>query len=274
MINWLHTFQPERTMLTLGPINIYWYGLFIVLGIITALLVSLGLARLYHLKSDKIFDISFWLIINGLIGARLYEVCLELPYYLNKPLNIFKVWEGGLAIHGAIIAGVLTLLYFARKEKLSFWTLGALFAPGLAIGQAIGRWGNYFNQELFGLPTNAPWGIPINLLNRPENHQNFSFFHPTFLYESLGLILIFIILLLLTLVLLKHKSGLAIEPVIIAATYLILSSSLRFYLEYIKIDPAPLFLSLRWPQFFSLIIILSTFLSLIFIYHANQTKKH
>ena len=260
-------------MLNLGSITIYWYGLFIVLGIIIALIISLKIARLYQVNSNIIFDISFWLIINGLIGARLYEVFLEFTYYLSNPLNILKVWEGGLAIHGAVIAGALTLFYFARKEKTSFWKLSALFVPGLAIGQAIGRWGNYFNQELFGQPTGLPWGIPINILRRPETYKSFSFFHPTFLYESLGLIIIFIILLALTNVLLKDKKNISKEPLVITSTYLILASILRFSLEYIKIDQAPLFLSLRWPQFFSLMIILLAISSLIFNFHANQKTK-
>lgn len=259
-------------MLNLGPITIYWYGLFIVLGISAALLVTLKIARYYQLNRDIVFDISFWLIINGLIGARLYEVLLEFPYYLSNPLSVFKVWEGGLAIHGAMLAGILTIIYFARKEKISFWTLSALFVPGLAIGQAIGRWGNYFNQELFGRPTRLPWGIPINILNRPEAYKSFTFFHPTFLYESLGLVLIFIILLALTFVLLKDKKSISKEPLVITAVYLILASALRFSLEYIKVDQTPLFFSLRWPQFFSLIIILSAILSLIFNFHANKKR--
>ena len=272
MINWLHTFQPQAILLSLGPINIYWYGLFIVLGIGAALLVSLKIARYYKLEPDKIFDISFWLIINGLIGARLYEVLLEASYYLSNPLNIFKVWEGGLAIHGAIIAGILTIIYFAKKEQVSFWNLAALFTPGLALGQAIGRWGNYFNQELFGEPTNLPWGIAINSLNRPLGYQEFTFFHPTFLYESLGLTVIFLILISLTVALLKGKVKISQEPVLITSVYLILSSFLRFSLEYIKIDNTPILLGLRWPQFFSLVIILFSFISLIFTFHGKKNK--
>lgn len=272
MINWLHTFQPQAILISLGPVNIYWYGLFIVVGISAALLVSLKIARHHHIQSDKVFDISFWLIINGLIGARIYEVFLELPYYLSNPLNMIRVWEGGLAIHGAIIAGLLTLLYFAKKEKISFWNLASLFAPGLALGQAIGRWGNYFNQELFGQPTSLPWGIPINPTNRPSAYQEFAFFHPTFLYESLGLILIFLILFSLTTILLKEKSKTYRESVFITCFYLILSALLRFSLEYIKIDNTPVFLGLRWPQFFSLIIILFSIISLIFSIHAKKNK--
>jgi phosphatidylglycerol:prolipoprotein diacylglycerol transferase len=272
MITWLHTFNPQATLISLGPINIYWYGLFIVLGIGVALLVSLKIATHYKISRDLIFDFSFWLIINGLIGARLYEVFLELPYYLSSPLSIFKVWEGGLAIHGGIIAGLLTLYFLAKKHQLNFWLVTALFTPGLALGQAIGRFGNYFNQELFGRPTNLPWGIPIEVLNRPPAYIEFTFFHPTFLYESLGLIIIFIVLMGLTTTIITSNSINLHTGILISAVYMILYSLLRFELEFIKIDQTPLLLGLRWPQIISLIIIIIFSSLLIFHHHDQKTN--
>ena len=195
MFNFLHTFTPNPILLSFGNFRIYWYGLFIVLGILTALTISLKLAQKFNLSQNKIFDLGFWIIVFGIIGARIYHIFLEFEYYLAKPLDIFKIWQGGIAIHGALIAGILVIYFFSKKEKLNFWLLTAVIVPGLAFAQAIGRWGNYFNQELFGTPTNLPWGIPISLLNRPNQFISNKFFHPTFIYESLGNLAIFGILL-------------------------------------------------------------------------------
>lgn len=272
MFTWLHNFQPQAIILSFGPINIYWYGLFIVLGILAALAISLKLAKYYQIKSETLFDLSFWLIINGLIGARVYDVFLQLPYYLANPLAIIKVWEGGLAIHGAIVAGLITIYFFSRQQKISFWKITALFSPGLALAQAIGRWGNYFNQELFGLPTTLAWGIPINLVNRPLAYIGNDFFHPTFIYESLGCFIIFILLGGFTLYLIKKDKLKEYYFVWLFASYMILYSILRFSLEFIRLDITPIFFNLRLPQIVSLIIILVSIGGLIFNSHA-KTKE-
>ncbi len=251
MFSLLHNFLPNPILLNLGTISIHWYGLFIVLGIVLALFLTLQLAKKFNIKSDHIWDLSFYLVLFGIIGARIYEIFLEFPYYLNNPNQIIKIWEGGLAIHGAIIAGALTIFLFVKKNELNFWNFAAVIVPGVALGQAIGRWGNWFNQELFGLPTNLPWGIPIDIIHRPLNYLNNSFFHPTFLYESLGLILITIFL---TNTLYRNNLTKKIAMRVVAS-YLALYSLLRFGLEFIKVDTTPIFLYLRWPQFISLAII-------------------
>ncbi len=253
MFSYLHNFIPQSVLFHYGIITIYWYGLFIVLGILTALFLILSLAKRFNIDSEKIWDLSFYLVLFGIIGARIYEIFLEFPYYSTHLSQIVKIWEGGLAIHGGIIAGAITLFLFIKKNKLDFWKLGAIVVPGLALGQAIGRWGNWFNQELFGLPTNLPWGIPIEIQNRPLDYLNQSFFQPTFLYESLGLFLIVIFLLAL---LYKQKNNLTKKIAMkIVAAYLALYSILRFSLEFIKVDVTPLFLGLRWPQVISIVIL-------------------
>ncbi len=272
MLTWLHTFHPQAILFSFGPINIHWYGFFMVFGILAALGVSFWLAKYYQISSDTLFDLSFWLIISGLIGARLYDVLLQLPYYINSPWAILKIWQGGLAIHGAIIAGLLTTYFFAYKNKISFWALTALVVPGLALAQAIGRWGNYFNQEIFGLPTNLPWGIPINVVNRPWAYITSDFFQPTFLYESLGCLLIFFVLISTTLYLVKNKRLSNYYFVLLTTLYMVLYSILRFSLEFIRLDETPNFFGLRLPQIISLIIIFTSFSLLIFNPHA-QTKK-
>jgi phosphatidylglycerol:prolipoprotein diacylglycerol transferase len=258
MFSLLHNFLPQPIMLHYGFITVRWYGLFIVLGILAAISLTLFFARRFKIETEKIWDLSFYLVLFGIIGARIYEIFLEFPYYSANPSQILKIWEGGLAIHGAIIAGAITLFIFIRKYKLDFWTLLAIVTPGLALGQAVGRFGNWFNQELFGLPTNLPWGIPIDIINRPLDYIGQPYFHPTFIYESFGNLLIAAILFW---VLYRQKNELSRKVAMrIGAYYLALYSLLRFSLEFIKIDITPVLLGLRWPQIISLFFILVAFI--------------
>lgn len=240
-MHFLHTYHPSAVLLSLGFVSVHWYGLFMALALIAGLAVSLALSRRYQIKQDIIYDLFFYLIFFGLLGARLFYIFYNFNYFINHPWDIIKIWQGGIAIHGALVAGFLVLIWFARQLSLShkklpqhhqtnwFWFLAALIAPGVALGQAIGRWGNYFNQELFGVPTSMPWGIPIDLAHRPIDFATFTFFHPVFLYESLGSFLIFIILLILHV---KAKSSR-----LIALSYVFLYAVLRLFMEFLRIDP-------------------------------------
>jgi len=269
MINFLHTFQPKPLLISFGSIEVFWYGLFIVSGILAAIMVALKLASYYNLKKNIIFDLAFWLIIGGIIGARIYHIFLELSFYLKNPLDIFKIWQGGLAIHGAIIAGLIIIYIFAKKNKINFLLLPAILLPSLALGQAIGRWGNYFNQELFGRPTDFFWGIPINIINRPIEYISFEFFHPTFLYESIGNLIIFLILILIHIYIIKKRKFTNFSYFLIFVLYLMSYSVLRFFVEFIRIDKTPIVLGLRWPQVISLAIII---LSIILIIFKNKLR--
>ncbi len=268
MFNWLHSYQPSSIIIEFYGLTFYWYGLIIAISILAGLSVAIYLSKYFNLKKDDVYDLSLYLVLFSLIGARIYEVFLEWPYYQNNLLSIFKLWEGGLAIHGAIVAGFLTIYLFAKKRKINFWNLITISAPALALGQAIGRWGNWLNQELFGLPSNLSWSIPISLENRPYQYLEFEYFHPTFLYESSGNLLIFLLLLF---IILKFKSLVDNKKLaqIILASYLSLYSILRFFLEFIKVDKTPELLNLRWPQIFSLILIALS----IYIYYQAFRKK-
>ena len=262
MINFLHTFTPDPVLISLGPLNVYWYGIFIVSGIIAAIQVVMRVAKRHQISQETVIDIVFWVLISGVIGARLYHVALELPFYLEHPLNIIKLWQGGLAIHGGLIGGLIAAAVFCYRRRLDYRLLLAIFVPGLALGQAIGRWGNYFNQELFGRPTDLPWGILIDPANRPFQFSYFQHFHPTFLYESLGNLIIFGVLLYLHIWILKNRSrgetsvNRALRFMIIVISYLSMYSLLRFGLEFIRIDITPVVFGLRWPQWISILIIL------------------
>lgn len=272
-INFLHTFIPSPILFSLGPIQIYWYGFFIVLGVLAALAVALYLGKSYGIKADTIIDLALWLIVGGIIGARIYDVFLEWPYFFAHPLDILKIWQGGLAIHGAIIGGALALWLFVKKSTapVNFWLLAGILATVLPLAQAIGRWGNYFNQELFGHPTGLPWGIPIDLTHRPWQYLDTSYFHPAFLYESIGDLAIFIILILLQLWLIKKNKFPNFSYFLIPTSYFLLYSSLRFFMELIRIDATPVIFNLRFPQIVSLLIIIAclVYLALKFNRKAN-----
>jgi len=269
MFNFLHTFNPSPILATIGPINTYWYGFFIMLGVLAAITIAIYLARLHDIKSQTIIDLSVWLIIGGLIGARVYDIFLELPYFINYPLDIFKIWQGGLAIHGGILGGLLALWLFTRKYQHNLWQLAAIVTAALPLAQAIGRWGNYFNQELFGYPTNLPWGIPIDRLHRPLEYFNYDYFHPAFLYESLGNLIIFFILISLQIWLAKKQKFSTLHYAVYVTSYAFLYSLLRFFTEFIRIDATPTLLGLRFPQIISLLII---FLSLGYFMHIIWLK--
>ena len=185
MFQWLHSYIPQPILFQWGWLSVYWYGFIIAIAIVIGFLITIRFSKQRGFDDKLWYDMLFYSLISGLIGARLYHVILELPYYLSHPLQILQVWQGGLAIHGGIIGGALAIYYFARKNKWSFFKIADILVIVLILGQAMGRWGNYFNQEIFGTPTSLSWGIPIEMQNRPAQYLSSQYFHPTFLYESI-----------------------------------------------------------------------------------------
>jgi phosphatidylglycerol:prolipoprotein diacylglycerol transferase len=197
--------DPVAFRLPIIGIPIYWYGIVVVICILVGSFVASREARRRGQNPDHIWNGLILVIIFGLIGARLYHVVSSpqglvrgFDYYLQHPVEILMIRQGGLGIFGAIAGGLLAIFIYARWQKLDFLTWIDIAAPGLALGQAIGRWGNFFNQELYGYPTTVPWGIPIDLrfrLPRFADLPETTRFHPTFLYESLWSLGSFVILL-------------------------------------------------------------------------------
>ena len=248
-------FNP--VLVDLGFVKIYWYGFIISLGILISLFFVHRTAKQKGYNLKKIEDLYFYVIIFGLIGARLYEVFFfNWSYYQNNLINIFKVWEGGLAIQGTILFGVLTVYVFGRKNKLAFWRYTDLLVLGLILGQAIGRWGNFFNQELYGKISTLPWAIYIE--------RTGFFHHPVFLYESiLNLILFFILRQVF-----KKQQNFGLTTLLYIGGY----SFIRFLMEFIRIDPCPIVFGVRLPQLVSFIVVIFMILILFFKFKPHKSK--
>ncbi len=260
MIEFLHNYLPSPILFQIGELKIYWYGFLVVLGVCVGLIVLIKLARFYKITSDEVFDLVFYLIIFGLLGSRLYAILINLPFYLAYPSEIIKVWHGGLAIHGAVIAGVITLIIYCKKKGQSFWQWADLLAPAIALGQAIGRWGNYFNQELFGRPTSLPWGILISSDLRPIEYLDKKYFQPVFLYESILNFLNFLLLIFLFFKL-KNKPQ---KTGLVFLIYLVNYSAIRILLEFLRLDETPIIFGMRWPILVSALIIAGGLALIIF----------
>lgn len=217
-----------------GKIEIRWYGILIAIGLILAIVLSYYIAKYRKLKADEIINFAPFAIIGGIIGARLLHVLVNWSFYSKHPSYIFAYRQGGLAIQGAIVGGVIALIIFARIRKISFWAYSDAIIPGVAIAQSIGRWGNFFNQEAFGRPTSSKIGIYIAPENRPPDYIDSQYFHPTFLYESLANLILFGILMFMHYKFKKnpnkYPNGLIIN------TYLIIYSLYRIFIESVRID--------------------------------------
>lgn len=235
----------------MGSLTIHWYGLTMAVGMLAGIAVVRRLARQRGINPSAVYDLAFWVIIGALIGARIYAVLLFLPYYLQYPQDILAIWRGGLAIHGAMIGGAVTLwVYSARRRELGgtpnlrFLTWADLCVVGLAVGQAIGRWGNYFNQELYGRPTRLLWGIPIAPEHRLAGFEGFTYFHPTFLYES------FLNLILAAILAALYQSKRLAGGGVLGA-YFMGYAAIRLLMETLRIDDTPMLWGIRWPMLVS-----------------------
>ncbi len=234
--------SPGPEFLQLGPFVLRWYGLLIALAVLIGLSLSSWLAQQRQLEQGLISDLLPILVLSAVIGARIYYVAFEWRNYAGAPLKALAIWEGGIAIHGALIAGTLAVIGFCRWRRQSFWTVLDVLVPSVALGQAIGRWGNFFNSEAFGVPTDLPWKLAIQ--NVPPRLQTLletagfaqtQFFHPTFLYESIWNLGVFALLILLFLQ--GRKGTIQLPAGALSCVYLLVYSLGRFWIEGLRIDP-------------------------------------
>ena len=281
--------SPGPELFQLGPFSLRWYGLLIAISVLIGLNLSGELARKKGLKKNLINDLLPILVLASVIGARIYYVAFEWRNYTGKNfwssinflnLNIpipsaIEIWGGGIAIHGALLMGTLSIIFFCRWRKEPFWDVIDVLVPSVVLGQAIGRWGNFFNNEAFGIPTSLPWKLFIPYGFRPEIFSTQDYFHPTFLYESVWNIFVFGILIFLFRK--ANKREIALPSGSLSCLYLITYSLGRLWIEALRTDPlclggVPPFCEggLRIAQLISLFLISSGLLGLWRIYISKK----
>lgn len=255
--------QLDRVAIQLGPFPIYWYGILIGLGILLGLWLATREGKRLGIPEDTFTDLLIIAIPFAILGARMYYVIFEWGYYGQNPLQIFNIRQGGLAIHGGLIAAVITGVVFAKKRGLSFWKLADIAAPSILLGQAIGRWGNFMNQEAHGGEVTRQFLENLHLPQFIINQMYIEgvYYHPTFLYESLWNITGVIVLILL------RKANLRRGELFF--TYVIWYSVGRFFVEALRTDSLMLG-PLRIAQVMSLGLIV---LSIIFIIVRRATGQ-
>ncbi|MEY2672522.1 MAG: hypothetical protein RLZZ508_399 [Actinomycetota bacterium] len=243
--------SPENGVWNLGPLPLRAYAIAIIIGILVAMRVGTNRWISNGGNPDDIGNVAIYAVPAGVIGGRIYHVITDNQIYFGPDGKGFvaalRIWDGGLGIWGAIALGFAASLFAARKYNIDFPNFADALAPGIVLAQAIGRFGNYFNQELFGSPTNLPWGLEIDFAHRPSGYEGFSTFHPTFLYESIWCVGVAV-----ALVWAGKKFGLKNGQVF--ALYVALYCLGRIWIENLRIDEANLILGLRLNVLTSLVV--------------------
>lgn len=257
----------DRVFLDIGPFTIYWYGVIIAIGMTLGLWLAMREADRLGLNKDLFVDLVIYAIPVALLSARIYYVIFEWDQYADGPWwGVFAIWEGGIAIHGALIGSVITAVIFARVKKVSFFILADIAAPGIILGQAIGRWGNFMNQEAHGGPVSeAAYNQFLHYLPNFISNQMVIegvLYHPTFLYESLWNILGLVFLLIL-----RRYNPRRGE---VFLSYAIWYSIGRFFIEGMRTDSLYIFGSLRIAQIISILIFI---IGVVIIIHRRKSGQ-
>ena len=254
----------NRVAFSIFGINIYFYSLCILCGIILAYFVITKEAKRQGIRKDKIVDLMFYCIIFGIIGARIYYCIFNFDYYINNITEVFAIWNGGLAIHGGIIAGLLTAFIFCKKKNLNFLQIVDIAVPGVILAQSFGRWGNFFNGEAHGavttLETLRSLKVPEFIINGMKIDD--VYYYPTFYFESIWCIIGFIIMVILR----KNKK---IKTGFITGFYFIWYGIGRFFIESSRTDSLMLF-NIKVAQLVSIIGII---VGIILIIYSFKSKK-
>jgi prolipoprotein diacylglyceryl transferase len=267
--------SPSLSSFSVGPLTIHFYALCIITGIAAA--IWIGRKRYANLggNPEDVSEVAIWAVPFGIIGGRIYHVITSPAQYFGangNPVDALRIWEGGLGIWGAISLGAVgAYLYFrTHKTTLNFRQLLDSLAPGVVVAQAIGRIGNYFNQEVFGKPTELPWGLEIDPVNRPDGFESYATFHPTFLYELLWCLVVAVLLIKLPgfLKQITSKQG------DIFALYILGYTLGRVWIESLRIDEANLILGLRLNIWVSLIVLITASAYLIASKRRGNTKEN
>ena len=263
MIGWLTHAPPSPILLHLGVFTLRWYGVIMAVALLAGVLLAQRLGKRAGISPDHVLDLALLATVLAVVGARVLHVFNEWSYYAVHLGEIVKFWHGGLAFHGVLFGGLLALWLFSRWRRIAPLALLDVSLPALTLGQVIGRWGNWFNQELYGRPTTLPWGFPIDLAHRLTGYENVGIYHPLFLYESLGNLVVLAILLLLW-----HRSR---RAGVVAGTYLVLSPALRFGLDFFRLRQ-PMIGNFTNAQVFSLVLIAAGVALLLFTYRQKSVQ--
>ncbi|WP_062532174.1 prolipoprotein diacylglyceryl transferase [Jeotgalibaca dankookensis] len=260
----------DPVAISIGPIKIYWYGIIIALAMLIGISLATKEAQKLGLEEDTMVDMALWAIPIGFIGARLYYVLFKWDYYIQNPSEIIAIWNGGIAIYGGLIAGGLAVYWFARRKKMTLTLLLDILAPSVLLAQSIGRWGNFINQEAHGGAVSRQF---LETLYLPEfiieqMNINGTYYHPTFLYESLWSLLGFILLIIL-----RNQKGL-LRRGEVALSYVIWYSFGRFFIEGMRTDSLWIGDIMRASQVLSLVLFISAIVLWIYRRRAYPTKPY
>lgn len=243
--------QIDPVAFSLGPVEVAWYGIIIVAGMFLAIWLSIRESEKLLVGEDFIIDMAFWVLPIGIIGARAFYVLFELDTYLQDPIRMLYIWEGGLAIYGGIIAGLLVIVWYSNRRNVNTWLVFDIVAPHVMIAQAIGRWGNFINQEAFGPEVSREFLEGLYLPEFVIDGMNIdgAYRHPTFLYESLWNLLGFVLIMSI-----RSRKKILIRGEVVSL-YMIWYGIGRFFIEGMRTDS--LYLGpLKINQVLSLVLIL------------------
>lgn len=242
--------SPKNGVVHLGPLPLHAYGLMLAIGVVVAVRLSEPRAVRRGFAPGTISDLATWLVVGGVIGARVYHLFTGYKWDEKGIVGTVKIWEGGLSIWGAVLGGAIALLIVARKRNLDALLLCDAMAPTVAVAQGIGRFGNWFNQELFGRPTSLPWGLEIDPAHRPLGYEKSTTFHPTFLYEALWCFALFAVIVLLE----RRRNGHGLKRGQALALYIALYTFERFWMELLRIDDASKVFGVRFNALLSAVL--------------------
>ena len=239
--------SPAHGIVHIGPLQLHAYGLMLAIGVLTA--AKIADVRWHQSGHDSkvIAEIAVPVVVAGVIGARVYHLFTGYSWNDGGVAGAFEIWKGGLSIWGAVGGGLLAVLFLARRRHLDAVALLDAIGPGVVVAQAIGRWGNYFNQELFGRPSKLPWALEIDAAHRPFGYAQVKTFQPTFLYESLWCLLIFA-----TIVFLEHRRRLKRGQAF--SLYIAMYTFGRIFFEWMRVDPASKIFGIRFNLLLSAVL--------------------
>jgi len=256
--------------------SIYYYGIILMLGVVAGLYLASREARRKEMDSDFLFDAMPWILFGGIVGARLWHIFTPPPsmvaqgittqFYLTHPLDALNIRAGGLGIPGAVIGGLLTFYWFARRKNQPFAAWLDVVSPAIPLGQAIGRWGNFVNQEVYGAPTNLPWAIHISPENRLPEFADVSHYHPIFLYEAIwNLGSVFLLLWI------ARKYASRLKSVDIFLVYLISYPLIRILLDFLRLDASEI-VGINANQTFMILVLVSA-AALLIVRHRGKYSE-